>query len=86
MTKKPMWIMLVCCLIPIAGLAAVLLFNVPLNSVLLYGLILICPLSHLLMMKYMAHDEHHSQMGPGPGQDHPYAHHDLPTIEATSKE
>jgi hypothetical protein len=46
-------IMLVCCLIPIAAFAAFYIFNIPANTVLLFALVLLCPLSHLLMMKYM---------------------------------
>lgn len=65
MKKSHMFIMILCCLIPGVGLVAVYFFKVPLNNVLLYSLILLCPLSHLLMMKYMGHDhsslEAHSQ-------------------------
>jgi uncharacterized membrane protein len=86
MTKKHMLIMLACCLIPITTLAAVFLFNVPLSSVLLYVLFLICPLAHLLMMKFMTHDEHPGQTGAGASQERHFAHQDLPTIEAASKE
>ena len=86
MTKKHMLIMLACCLLPIAALAAVFFFNIPLNSVLLFGLILVCSLSHLLMMKFMPHDEHNSHVEAKPGQDHHRAHHELTAIEAASKE
>jgi hypothetical protein len=41
MTKKHAWLMLACCLVPLAGLAAIFLFNVPTNTVLLVGLALL---------------------------------------------
>lgn len=43
--------MLTCCLVPLTGLVAILIFNLPANAVLLVGLALFCPLSHLLLMK-----------------------------------
>ena len=59
MNRKHALIMLLCCLIPIAAFVAVSVFNVPLSNVLLFGLILLCPLSHILLMKFMMphHDE-----------------------------
>ncbi|HZD55725.1 MAG TPA: DUF2933 domain-containing protein [Anaerolineales bacterium] len=60
MTKKHVFIILLCCLVPVAALGAIFLFNILVNSVLLFALILVCPLSHLLMMKFMPHDEGHA--------------------------
>jgi len=63
MNKKHMLIMLACCLIPVAGFAAFYVFKIPLNSILLGMLILFCPISHLLMMKFMMkdHNQHTSE-------------------------
>lgn len=63
MNKRHIWIMLLCCLLPIAGIAAIFLFNIPANTVLYFGLILLCPLAHFFMMGEMEHDhgvEQHS--------------------------
>ena len=55
--KRSHWIlMLLCCLIPLAGIAAIVLFRVPTSSVLYFGLVLMCPLLHLVMMRSMRHD------------------------------
>lgn len=59
MNKKHVLLMAACCLIPIAGFALVSLFNIPLKSVFFYAMILICPLSHILMMKFMGHGSEH---------------------------
>jgi hypothetical protein len=66
MLSKHTLIMLVCCLVTAAAFAAFIIFNVPLNTVLLFALVLVCPLSHLLLMKYMwnagaTHDKAHQR-------------------------
>jgi uncharacterized membrane protein len=61
MKKSHMWLMVLCCLIPVAGIVLVSFFKVPLNNVLFYGMILLCPLSHLLMMRFMGHDHSSEQ-------------------------
>ena len=59
MKSKHMLIMLACCLIPLAGFAAISIFKIPANNVLTFGLVLLCPLGHLLMMKYMMPGHQH---------------------------
>jgi uncharacterized membrane protein len=67
-----MLLMLLCCLVPVIALGAIFLFKVPVNQVVYVGLILMCPLSHLLMMKFMRHDE---------GQEHSHHHAQSPASE-----
>ena len=59
MTKKHLWIMLACCLLPVAAIVAVSVFNVTVGTLGLYALILLCPIGHLFLMRGMGHNEHH---------------------------
>ena len=58
MTKKHMFLMLACCLIPLTALAAISVFNLPINSVLYFGVILLCPLLHFVMMRSVMGHNH----------------------------
>ncbi len=51
-------IMVLCCLIPVAALAAIFVFRVPVSQTLTFGLILLCPLGHVLMMAFMGGHGH----------------------------
>ncbi|MGH2607264.1 MAG: DUF2933 domain-containing protein [Anaerolineales bacterium] len=56
MNRRHAFWMLVCCLIPAAGIAALVVFRVPLNTALWLVLALACPLIHVLGMRSMDHD------------------------------
>ena len=48
-----LWLMLLCCLIPVAAFGAIFFFNVTVSTAIFVGLLLLCPLLHVLMMMSM---------------------------------
>jgi len=68
MTKKHTLLMIACCLIGMGAAAAIFLFGIPVNKVLAGFFLLLCPLSHLLMMKFMGHG------APGEAGDPKHSH------------
>ena len=77
MAKKHTILMLLCCLVGMGAAAAILLFGVPVNKVVTSLLILLCPLSHLLMMKFMMGGHKHGE------QEHDTQVHSGHTAEQT---
>lgn len=51
-------LMVICCAVPLALLAAVFVFNVPIGTVGLFVIMLACPLMHVFMMRGMGHGDH----------------------------
>ena len=48
--SRHMWLMLACCLAPIAAIIAVGAFGVPISTLLLAAIVLMCPLMMMFMM------------------------------------
>ena len=61
--KRHVLLMILCCLVPAAALAAIFVLKIPAPQVLTYGLILLCPLSHVLMMGIMGRGQHDHTAG-----------------------
>ncbi|MGP0584847.1 DUF2933 domain-containing protein [Paenibacillus timonensis] len=60
-SKKHNWMMILCCVLPIVLFAAILLFNGLTSStgnIFPFLLLLICPLSHFLLMPMMSKKRH----------------------------
>ena len=59
--RRHLFLMLICCLVPLAALVAIAIFKVPVSSVLSIVLVLLCPLGMFLMMALMrnSHDDDH---------------------------
>lgn len=60
MTKTHKILMIACCLIGLGAAVAIFVFKVSTSSVVLGLMLLLCPLSHILMMRFMGHG-HNSQ-------------------------
>lgn len=50
-------LMAIACLVPLLALAAIFVFQIPLSTAALFGIILICPAMHLLMMRNHGHGD-----------------------------
>ena len=64
MTKKHVLVMVLCCLIPLIGYAAVSLLGIRINAILFCGMVFVCPILHLILMlslkRHIYDDQPHS--------------------------
>jgi hypothetical protein len=58
---KHIFVMIVCCLIPLAMLLAFTVFRVPLNALMIMAFPLLCLSAHLLMIRKMGREPHVSE-------------------------
>ena len=54
-TNWRMWLMLACCLAPLAAIGAVGVFGLPFNTLLTVAIVLLCPLMMVFMMGGHSH-------------------------------
>ncbi|MFO7538096.1 MAG: DUF2933 domain-containing protein [Chloroflexota bacterium] len=70
MNRKHTLLMVLGCMLPMAALAAIFLFQVQVNTVLLVAILLLCPLLHLFMMRdHVGQVAHHHQAGSNESHD-----------------
>ena len=69
MHRKLLLLMVLGCALPIVALAAVLLFQLQLSGAVLFAIVLLCPLSHLLMLGGMGQG-HEPSKHHAPEKDH----------------
>jgi len=74
MSKKHTILMLLCCVVGMGAAAAIFFFGIPVNRVFTALLILLCPLSHLLMMKFMMKGGHDHGANEQPMEGSPHVH------------
>lgn len=67
--RMRVWLLPALCVLVVAALAAVFVWEVPVSRLLLWALVLACPLSHLLMGHggHGGHDAHATQSTGGEG-------------------
>lgn len=75
MNKKHVGLMLAMCLIPLAAVATITIFKIPVNGVVWAMLVALCPLSHLAMMWLMPHAHDASAAHPKTTPTHDHAAH-----------
>ena len=63
--KKHTWIMVLCCLIPLAAILVLPYMGISLPGWTVYLIFLLCPLSHVLLMGTMGHDHHEETVHEG---------------------
>ncbi len=65
MKSKHMWIMVICCALPLIGFGVAWYLGVPLGALGTTALILLCPIGHIVMMVTMGkkHSEHAGKAG-----------------------
>ena len=51
MGRRHALILLLCCLLSVAAIAAIWVSGISLNGALLFAMVLLCPVGHLLMMR-----------------------------------
>ena len=52
--------MALACLVPLLALAAIFVLQIPISTVALFAIVLVCPIMHLFMMRNHDHSGHKS--------------------------